>query len=127
MSPAARILALAALILCATPAFAQTAPGQESPLVADKGTTAQLNCDDENNRHMGEGNHLFYRIEMTNKCEQHLECAVFAYAVTSKGPSKGRATLVLASISKGAAPQIYDFKVKGVGGMTTASRECRVF
>ena len=127
MSPAARILGLAALILCATSAFAQTAPGQEPPLVADKGTTAQLNCVDENNRHMSADNHLFYRIVMTNKCEQRLECAVFAYAVTSKGSSQGRATLVLAPKSKGAAPKIYDFKVKGVGGMTTASRECRVF
>ncbi len=126
MTIAARILAVVALMLCAASAFAQNAPAQEPPPVADKGTTPQLNCVEENNKHMREGNHLFYRIAMSNKCEQRLKCRVFAAAYSSKGPSIGRATLVLAPKSQGAPAQIYDFKVKGAGGMTTASHECTV-
>jgi hypothetical protein len=124
VSRAIRWLALV-LALCAAPAFAQNAPGQEPPAVADKGTTSQLNCIEENNKHMGEGQHLFYRIQMTNTCEQRLKCQIFAAAYSSKGVSIGRATLILAAKSKGAPPQIFDFKVKGAGGMTSASRECK--
>jgi hypothetical protein len=124
--PIAKYLAAAAFMLSATSAFAQTAPAPEVPPVADKGTTSQLNCIADNNRDVGKGNNSIYRIEMSNKCEQRLKCAVFAYAITAKGPSQGRATLVLAPKSQGAAPQFYDFKIKGTGGMTTTSRECRV-
>jgi hypothetical protein len=134
MTIAARIFAVAALVLCAAPAFAQngsdpgqTTPKAEPPPVPDKGITSQFNCVDENGKHMGTRNHLFYRVEMTNKCEQRLKCQIFAYAVASKGPSQGRATLVLASKSRGAPTQIYDFKIKGTGGLITVSRECRVF
>ena len=94
--------------------------------MADKGTTLQLNCVDENNHEVGRAMRSVYRIELSNKCEQRLKCEIFAYAITGKGPSKGRATLVLAPKSQGAAPQFYDFKIKGTGGMTTTSRECRV-
>ena len=118
---------IAALVLSAGLALARADDAPEPPPVADKGTTSQLNCIDENNHHMGQGNHLFYRIAMTNKCEQRLKCQIFAYAISSKGPSQGRATLVLAPKSRGAPAQIYDFKIKGPGGMTTSSRECRVF
>ena len=132
MTNAAKFLAGAALMLFAVPALAQndagqTPPKDEPPPVADKGTTSQLNCVEENGKHMGSGNHLFYRTEMTNKCEQRLKCRIFTAAYSSKGPSMGRATLVLAPKSQGAPPQIHDFKVKGAGGMTTSSRECRVF
>jgi len=122
----AKYAAIAALMLCATSALAQTAPVRETPPVADKGTTSQLNCIADNNRDVGKGHNSIYRIEMSNKCERRLKCAVFAYAITAKGPSQGRATLVLAPKSQGAAPQFYDFKIKGSGGMTTTSRECRV-
>jgi hypothetical protein len=121
-------LAAAALIVCGCTglACAQTAPAEPSP-VADKGTTAQLNCVEENGKHLRAGNHLIYRTEMSNKCEQRIKCRVFAAAYTSKGPSIGHATLVLAPKSRGAPPQVYDFKVKGAGGMTSTSRECAVF
>ena len=125
--------AAAALLLpgCFT-VSAQNDPGQTPPKaepapVADKGTTSQLDCVDENNKHMGEGHRLFFRIAMSNKCEQRLKCAVFVAAYSSKGVSIGRTTLVLTAKSKGAPPQIFDFKVKGAGGMTSSSRECRVF
>jgi hypothetical protein len=75
---------------------------------------------------MGEGDRLFFRIAMTNKCEQRLRCQVFVACYSSKGVSLGHTTLVLPPKSKG-APQTFDFKVKGAGGMTSSSRECRVF
>jgi hypothetical protein len=131
VSCAIRWFALA-MALCATPALAQNAPdaGQappkdEPPPVADKGTTSQLNCVDESNKHMGERHHLSYRIHMTNKCEQRLKCKIFAAAYSSKGVSIGRATLILAAKSKNAPAQIYDFKIKGAGGMTSSTRECK--
>ncbi len=126
------LFAAAALLLagCFT-AFAQNDPGQTPPKepapVADKGTTSQLECVDENNKHMGEGRHLFFRIAMTNKCDQRLKCEVFVASYSSKGASIGHTTLVLPAKPKGAAPQTFDFKVKGAGGMTSSSRECRVF
>jgi hypothetical protein len=109
------------------PDSGQKPPKAESPPVADKGTTSQLDCVVENNEHMGERNHMFFRIAMSNVCEQRIKCKVFAASYSSKGLSFARATLVLAPKSKGAPPQTYDFKVKGAGGMTSTSRECRVF
>ena len=99
----------------------QTPPKAEPAPVADKGTTAQLDCVDENNKHMGEGHRLFFRIAMTNKCEHRLTCQVFVASYSSKGVSLGHTTLVLAAKSKGAPPQTFDFKVKGAGGMTSSS------
>ena len=109
------------------PDAGQTPPKAEPQPVADKGTTSQINCVVENDEHMGERHRQFFRIAMSNNCEQRIKCHVFAASYSSKGPSFGRATLVLAPKSKGAPPQIYDFKVKGAGGMTSTSRECRVF
>jgi hypothetical protein len=85
MSHAARWLAIV-LTLGAAPAFAQNDAGQappkaEPPPVADKGATAQYNCLDESEKHVASGRQLFYRITLTNKCEQRLKCAVFAYQV----------------------------------------------
>jgi hypothetical protein len=130
---AARCLTAAALMLCAAPAFAQNAPAQGQqppqaapPPVADKGTTAQYNCLDEDEKYARDGKRIVYRMTLTNKCEQRLKCAVFAYQVSSKGPSQGRGMLVLAPKSAGAkATQVYELKVKAMGGMGTASRECK--
>ena len=134
MTHAAKLLALAALTLSVATASAQNAPpagqekGQEPPPVADKGTTSQYNCLDESEKHVASGKQIFYRITLTNKCEQRLKCAVFAYQVGSKGPSQGHGTLVLAPKSAGAkATQVYQLKIKSMGGMGTWSRECRVF
>ncbi len=120
-------LAAAALIVCGLAVAASAQTTAEPSPVADKGTTAQLNCVEENGKHLRAGNHLIYRTEMSNKCEQRIKCRVFVAAYTSKGPSLGHATLVLAPKSRGAPPQIFDFKVKGAGGMTSTSRECAVF
>jgi hypothetical protein len=133
-----KTLSLAALLLfgCIA-ASAQNAPdqdkdkgqnlGQEPPPVADKGTTAQYNCLDESEKHVGGGKQIFYRIMLTNKCEQRLKCAVFAYQVGSKGPSQGHGTLVLAPKSAGAkATQVFELKIKSMGGMGAWSRECKV-
>ena len=98
----------------------------EPPPVADKGTTAQYNCLDETEAHVGSGKQIFYRITLTNKCEQRLKCAVFAYQVSSKGPSQGHGRLLLAEKSKGAAAtQVYQLKIKAMGGMGAWSRECK--
>jgi hypothetical protein len=132
MTRALRSVLLVALVLSAAPAFAQNDAGQtppkaEPPPVADKGTTAQYNCLDESEKHVESGKKLFYRITLTNKCEQRLKCAVFAYQVGSKGPSQGHGTLVLAPKSKGAAAtQVYELKIKSMGGMGAWSRECRI-
>lgn len=124
---AAALLLAGCLTVSAQTDTGQTPPKAEPAPVADKGTTAQLNCVDEDDKHMGEGHRLFLRITMSNKCEQRLRCLVFAASYSSKGISIGHATLVLAAKSKGAPPQVFDFKVKGGGGMTSSSRECRVF
>ena len=132
MSRACRCVLAAALVASAAPAVAQNDAGQtppkaEPPPVADKGTTAQYNCLDESEKHVASGRQLFYRITLTNKCEQRLKCAVFAYQVGSKGPSQGHGTLVLAPKSKGeAATQVYELRIKSMGGMGAWSRECRV-
>jgi hypothetical protein len=133
---AARSVLVAALILCgcfvakaqAAPDAGQQPPATEPAPVADKGTTSQFNCIDQDEKYVGSGKHVFYRLELTNKCEQRLKCAVFAYLVSAKGPSQGHATLVLAAKSKGAAAtQVFELKSKSMGGMGTASRECRVY
>jgi len=134
MTYATKLLAAAALILAGgLAAHAQSvsqtlsapAPGQEPPPVADKGTTAQYNCLDEDEKHVGSGKQSFYRITLTNKCEQRLKCAVFAYQVGSKGPSQGHGTLVLAPASKGAAAKKqWSMLVKMAGGSAQSAREC---
>ena len=110
-------------------AMAQNAPaaGQEPPPVADPGTTSQFNCISDKTEYTDTGKRLVYRIALTNRCEQRLKCRVFAYIVTSKGPAQGRATLILAPKSDGAAAtKTYDVTIKAIGGMGTVSRECRV-
>jgi hypothetical protein len=134
MTCATKWLAIAALLLSGCIAVAaQNAPasgqdkGHVSPPVADAGTTAQYNCISEQTKYTGSGKYMFYRIEITNKCEQRLKCAVFAYIVGSKGPAQGRTTLILAPKSSGAAAtQVFDVKIKAPGGQGNWSRECRV-
>jgi hypothetical protein len=130
-----KTFAVAALLLCGCfAAAAQNAPaaGQqppaavEPPPVADKGTTSQWVCIDEQTKYTGSGKHLFYRIELTNKCEQRLKCAIFAYLVSGKGPSRGHTTLILAPKSQGsAATKVFEVKIKSMGGLGTVTRECR--
>jgi hypothetical protein len=113
-----------------TAASAQTAPAPEQePLpVPDRGTTSQLNCIDQKNEYNTSGKNHFYVQTFENKCEARLKCAVFAYLLNARGPTQGRTTLILGPKSQGpAAKKSYALKVKGVGGFSTADRECRVF
>jgi hypothetical protein len=121
----------AALILCgflSTAAWAQNAPGQEPPPVADPGTTGQSNCISENDNFKRNGKQPVFEIELENKCEQRLKCQVFVYITSAKGPVQGRGTIVLAPKSKGAAAKgSYIIKTKMAGGSSQSARECRVF
>jgi len=127
----AKYCAVAALILagCFTAAAqTATASGQEPPLVADKGTTIQANCIDENDHHVMRRKQPMFMIEFTNKCEQRFTCKVFAYITSARGASHGRGTIVLAPQSHGAAASgSYAFKTKSNGGNSISDRECRVF
>ena len=118
----------AALCLCAslTCAAAQNAPAAAPP-VADKGTTVQLNCIDEQGETRGDDGHLVRTIKLTNKCEQRLRCQAYAAAFGAQGVQRARAVLILAPKSKGAAAtKTYTFKIKENGGMLTSTRHCRV-
>ncbi len=121
----ARILALAVL-LCAAPAFAQNAPGQEPPPKADPGTTVQASCIDENDHYARNGKQPMFVIELTNKCEQRITCKVFAYITSAKGTAQGRGTIVLAAKSAGAAAKnSYTFQARMNGGNSQSTRECK--
>ncbi len=132
MTPAARCLAFAALIMGASfagAAMAQNAPdaGQEPPPVADPGTTGQTKCISENDHYKMNGKTPTFTIELENKCEQRLTCKVFVFVTSAKGMAQGRGTLVLAPKSAGAAAKkIYSMKVKMIGGSSQSTRECRV-
>jgi hypothetical protein len=119
----------AALILCGSYACAnaQNAPVAPPP-VADKGTTVQINCIDEEGETLGKDGHLVRAIKLTNKCEQRLRCQTYAAAYGAQGVQRGQAVLILAPESKGpAAARTYKFKIKEGGGMLTSTRHCRVF
>jgi hypothetical protein len=123
-------LAIALVVSFAAAGLAEDVPveGQTPPPVPDKSTTSQLNCIDQKNEYTKEGKGIFFVQTFENKCEARLTCKVFAYALNSRGPSHGHATLVLAPKSAGtAAKKSYALKVKGVGGFSTSDRECRVF
>ena len=126
MTNAARLLAAAAFVLCATPVFAQNAPGQEPPPKADPGTTIQENCLNENDTFTMRGKQPMFVIEMTNKCEQRISCKVFVYINSAKGPVQGKGTIVMAGKSKGAAATgRFSMKAKTNGGSSQSTRECK--
>jgi hypothetical protein len=127
----AKPIAGVALILggcCAGAALAQNAPAaQAPPPVADKGTTAQSQCIADSGGFKQSEEGAAYTIELANKCEQRLQCRVYVYVISAKGPAHGHATLVLAPKSRGAAAKkTYALKVKMLGGMAQSTRECRV-
>jgi hypothetical protein len=98
----------------------------EPPPTPDRGTTSQLNCIDQNSEYTGTGKRVFFVQAFQNKCESRMKCAVFVYALNAKGPTQGHTTVVLGPKSSGAAAKYsYALRVKGAGGFTTASRECR--
>ena len=56
-----------------------------------------------------------------------MKCRIFVYKINARGPSQGRGTLILGPKSDGAAAtKSYALKVKGTGGFSTSTRECRV-
>jgi hypothetical protein len=125
--PYAKIFAVAALMLCAAPAFAQNAPGQEPPPVADKGTTIQADCLSENDYYVTLGKGVGFQIELTNKCEHRITCKVFAFITSAKGMAQGHGTIVLAPKSRGVASTgRFIMNAKMNGGSSQSTRECRV-
>jgi hypothetical protein len=125
MTPNAKCLAGAALILGGC--FAGAAFAQDVPPKADPGTTAQSQCLSDSGGFKTVDDHAAYTIELANSCEQRLQCQVYVYVISAKGPSQGHATLVLAPKSRGAAAKkSYALKVKMLGGITQSTRECKV-
>lgn len=105
----------------------QTPPAQEETPKPDPGTTAQGNCISEDDGFHRDGKRVTFLITLTNKCEARIKCEVFAYMTSAKGPSQGRATLVLAAKSKGeVARKSYAMKVKMSSGSVQVARECKV-
>ena len=114
----------------ASAGYAEDADGQkvEPPPVPDRGTTVQANCIDESSDYTTRGKSIFSVMKLTNKCEARMKCAVFVYKINARGPSQGHGTLILGPKSDGAAAtKSYTLKVKGAGGFSTSTRECRVF
>jgi hypothetical protein len=67
-----------------------------------------------------------YVVELANLCERRMRCQINAYVVTSRGPIKGRKTLTLAPVSKGAAARkVYVMKLTEAGGTADVSRHCK--
>ena len=123
-------LTLAMAIGFASAGYAEDADGQkvEPPPVPDRGTTVQANCIDESSDYTTRGKSIFSVMKLTNKCEARMKCAVFVYKINARGPSQGHGTLILGPKSDGAAAsKSYTLRVKGAGGFSTSTRECRVF
>ena len=121
----ARYVVAAALLLggCFS-AAAQNAP--EKPPVADKGTTGQSNCLDENDGYVMKGKRPTFVIQLDNKCEQRIVCKVFANVSSAKGNALGHGTIRLAPKSRGAAAKgTWSMPVKMTGGNSQSARECR--
>jgi hypothetical protein len=105
-------------------AAAQNAP--EKPPVADKGTTAQGNCIDENDGYTKRGGKPMFVIQLDNKCEQRIVCKVFANVSSAKGNALGHGTIRLAPKSQGTkAKGSWSMPVKMSGGNSQSARECR--
>ncbi len=96
--------------------------------MADPGTTAQLNCIDEDASFKLNGKTPVFFIVIENKCEQRLSCRIDSFVTTAKGVSQGHATLVLAPKSAGAAAKkTYVLRLKEAGGGNAqSSRACHV-
>ena len=120
-------LTMGAGIAAAAAAATDDPQKPEPPPVPDRESTSQLNCIDQNSEYTGTGKRVFFVQAFENKCESRMKCAVFVYALNAKGTTQGHTTLILGPKSSGAAAKnSYALKVKGAGGFTTASRECRV-
>jgi hypothetical protein len=124
-----RLFAAAMLTLagCFT-AAAQNAPGQnqEPPPVANKGTTVQAKCIDENDGYKRNGKQPMFVIELTNKCTRPMTCKVFAFITSARGIAQGHGTIKLAAAAPGQPTKgTFTMRAKGMGGNSQSDRECR--
>jgi hypothetical protein len=105
------------------PDAGQTPPKAEPPPVADKGTTVQSKCIDENDGYIRRAGQPMFVIQLENKCEQRLTCKVYAYVTSAHGVSQGRGTIKLAAKSKG----VFTMPAKAMGGNSQSDRQCRAY
>jgi hypothetical protein len=124
LSRGARIAALA-LIFSARMAAAQNAPAEKPPQ-PESGTGLQIACISEDDKFTAIRDKPGFAITLQNLCERRMQCEVFAYITTAKGPTQAHGRLLLAPKSRGdAAKATYAVRVKMMGGNTTSTRECR--
>lgn len=105
------------------PDSGQTPPKAEPPPVADKGTTVQEKCIDENDGYTRRDGKPTFVIQLENKCGQRLTCNVYAYVTSARGVVQGRGTIKLAAKSKGS----FTMPAKMMGGNSQSDRECRAY
>jgi hypothetical protein len=121
-------LIVAAALLSATYAFAEDAPGQERPPVADKGSTAQENCIVENDGYTTRNGKPMFVIQLENKCAQRLTCKVYAYVTSPRGAVQGHGTIRLAAKANGAAPKgTFVMPAKMTRGNSQSDRTCQPY
>ena len=127
MSSLSRIVVVAVLLSgpLGVAAFAADDPGQKPP--AEQKPASRKECVVDSGDFAMRGKTPIYVITIENKCEQRLRCKVYVNVMSAKGSAEGHATLTLAPHSQGAkAKQSYVLKVKMMGGIAQASRECKV-
>ena len=121
-------LIVAAALLSATYAFAEDAPGQERPPVADKGSTAQENCIVENDGYTTRNGKPMFVIQLENKCAQRLTCKVYAYVTSPRGAVQGHGTIRLAAKANGEAPKgTFVMPAKMTRGNSQSDRACQPY
>ncbi len=121
-------LIVAATLLSATYAFAEDAPGQERPPVADKGATAQENCIVENDGYITRNGKPMFVIQLENKCAQRLTCKVYAYVTSPRGAVQGHGTIRLAAKTADSLPKgIFAMPAKMTRGNSQSDRTCQPY
>jgi hypothetical protein len=123
-----RLTALAAVFGCCLAvgaALAADEPGQKPP--AQPKPAGEKDCIVSGGGFKMSGKTPTYVIALENMCEKRLRCTVYANVMGARGSAQGHKTLTLAPHSKGPkAKQSYVLKVKSMGGIAQASRECKV-
>jgi hypothetical protein len=120
------LVAMLALFAASVPApaanlMAADESGQKPPAAADK-----QECVVDSANFKLDGKTPTFVVALENKCETHLRCKVYATVMSAKGNAQGHATLTLAPHAQGArAKQSYVLKVKMMGGIAQAGRECK--
>jgi hypothetical protein len=123
MSAARYWATVSAAVLLVGEAWAAETPSPKSDADAPK-----TNCIAQTGGYTRHGEQLGYAIALTNSCEQRYRCRVYAYAISAKGPSQGRGTLILGPKSRGkAATKVYEMRVKMDSGSMDVARECKAY